>query len=105
MEVKKLTTKEFGDLAQLCFGGNHKKEIIKNTKKMEENKNEKLSFPNAIGMTLRDYFANSAMMASFSNPELLEVVSVKEIKDGSAYDAVAISSYNIADAMLKQREL
>lgn len=57
------------------------------------------------GMTLRDYFANSAMQASLTSPELMEIVSEKEIKDGSSFDAVARVSYKIADAMLKQRDL
>lgn len=51
------------------------------------------------GMTLRDYFANSAM----------QVVITKCIRlftsDASEFDAYAKASYKIADAMLKQREL
>jgi len=57
------------------------------------------------GMTLRDYLANSAMQASLTSPELMQVVSKKGLQDGSAFDAVARVSYKIADAMLKQREL
>jgi len=57
------------------------------------------------GMTLRDYFANSAMQAMTTSPELMEVVSEKSIKDATAFDAIARQSYKLADAMLKQREL
>jgi arginase family enzyme len=57
------------------------------------------------GMTLRDYFANSAMQANLTSPELMEVVSIKQIEDKTAFDAIARVSYQIADAMLKQREL
>jgi len=57
------------------------------------------------GMTLRDYFANSAMQGMTTNPELMEIVSVQSIHDGSAFDAIARQSYKIADAMLKAREL
>jgi hypothetical protein len=48
------------------------------------------------GATLRDYFANSAMqgmLSSFNN------------KTGWSVSDMAESSYLIADAMLKQREL
>jgi len=57
------------------------------------------------GMTLRDYFANSAMQASLTSPELMEVVTAKEIGEGSCFEALARVSYKIADAMLKIREL
>ena len=48
------------------------------------------------GMTLRDYFANSAMQG---------IVSLLQ-KDVEViyYDKIAIDSYELADAMLKQRE-
>lgn len=57
------------------------------------------------GMTLRDYFANSAMQANLTNPDLMEIVSEKSIQDGTTFDAIARVSYQISDAMLKQREL
>ncbi len=57
------------------------------------------------GMTLRDYFANSAMQANLTSPELMEITSETSIKDGSAFEAIARVSYQIADAMLKQRNL
>lgn len=78
---------------------------------MENTENKKINnlfaFPSFgnDGMTLRDYFANSAMQANLASPELMAVVSIKQIEDGSAFDAVARVSYKIADAMLKQREL
>lgn len=53
------------------------------------------------GMTLRDYFANSAMQGMIST-----------FNDKTSFDTfkhcaedLAITSYQIADAMLKQREL
>jgi len=50
------------------------------------------------GMTLRDYFANSAMQATD-----LEAYATRF---GLAYEKhVASDSYRLADAMLKQREL
>jgi hypothetical protein len=54
------------------------------------------------GMTLRDYFANSAMQGLLSNPNWM-----KEYK-GEKYimqkEIISSFSYEIADAMLKQRE-
>ena len=55
------------------------------------------------GMTLRDYFANSAMQAFLTSPELMEVVTAKELQDESCFEALARVSYKIADAMLKIR--
>lgn len=51
---------------------------------------------NQEGMTLRDYFANSAMQGSLSSGK---------IKEGISNDKLAKHFYNLADAMLKQREL
>lgn len=48
------------------------------------------------GMTLRDYFANSAMQGSLSSGI---------IKEGIPNDILAKHFYELADAMLKQREL
>ena len=48
------------------------------------------------GMTLRDYFAAKAMQAIFSNPDITDTNKVK--------DWIAISSYSMADAMMKARE-
>jgi hypothetical protein len=47
------------------------------------------------GMTLRDYFANSAMQGILSNNEL------KSLNPNYYVE----TAYQIADAMLKQREL
>jgi len=47
------------------------------------------------GMPLRDYFANSAMNGWLSNPNM----TIKTMEE------LSIESYNLADAMLKQREL
>jgi len=49
--------------------------------------------------TLRDYFANSAMQGMLSNTNIIDDVS------NSVPEWIAIRSYLIADAMLKQREL
>jgi hypothetical protein len=50
------------------------------------------------GMTLRDYFANSAMKG---------IIERNEISYGysSTYDSIAERAYKMADAMLKQRGL
>jgi len=53
------------------------------------------------GMTLRDYFANSIMQSYIK--EHLELL--RENKVGYTVSDMAESSYLIADAMLKQREL
>lgn len=50
------------------------------------------------GMTLRDYFANSAMQGLLSN-STFNATLPKDSED------VARIAYKIADAMLKQREL
>ena len=57
------------------------------------------------GMTLRDYFANSAMQGIMTNQDFLILV----LKQANGLEAsnIAISkeAYGLADAMLKQREL
>lgn len=53
------------------------------------------------GMTLRDYFANSAMqgyLSSHAHPDASNPFNGR-------YDEMAKESYKAADAMLKQREL
>jgi len=50
-------------------------------------------------VTLRDYFANSAMQGMLSNPSMFDVLN------GNANEIASKLSYEIADAMLKQREL
>jgi len=77
---------------------------------METNKkpNNPIAFPahpnttqeNMAGMTLRDYFANSAMQAHLSSD-----YGILHNSD-SHNDAMLCSRfYDFADAMLKQREL
>ena len=60
------------------------------------------------GMTLRDYFANSAMQGIISNEEL-RVKILMDNKDGREENSVnkdiSVLSYSLADAMLKAREL
>jgi len=46
------------------------------------------------GMSMRDYFAAKAMQGMLTNPDI----------DYSASEYVAMVSYTIADAMLKERE-
>lgn len=54
------------------------------------------------GMTLRDYFDNSAMQGILSNEsEIQRLIS----KSPNVNKLIAEISYNIADAMLEQREL
>jgi hypothetical protein len=65
-----------------------------------ESQNTLMAFSD--GMTLRDYFANSAMHALLSSDFQAEkLVYSLEQND----EIVAITSYRLADAMLKQREL
>jgi len=60
------------------------------------------------GMDLRDYFANSAMQASIANPTMWNDLisdSKKFGKELTTLEYIAKECYEIADAMLKQREL
>lgn len=50
-------------------------------------------------MTLRDYFANSAIQGLVANPLIVDDVTI------SVSEWLAIRSYLIADAMLKQRKI
>ena len=53
------------------------------------------------GMTLRDYFAATAMQGLLSNPKLHEHI----LKQGGAFGGwIEESAYSWADAMLKARE-
>ncbi len=70
------------------------------------NENKKPQNPNAFpsdyetthnGMTLRDYFANSAMQSICVN-------AGRNSFDFNQTDRIANYAYEIADAMLKQRE-
>lgn len=73
-------------------------------------KDKKRAFPRPLdgheGMELRDYFAAKAMQAAISNQDM--VTSINKISNH--YEVSNVSglvdfSYQIADAMLKQREL
>jgi hypothetical protein len=55
---------------------------------------------NQEGMTLRDYFANSAMQGLMSMENKGEYNTIDD-----AWSKISEYSYQIADAMLKQREL
>ena len=64
--------------------------------------------PNSLGegMTLRDYFAAKAMQGVLSNPQFIkDIQSTAKIKKMDDDDTIALFSFAIADAMLKQREL
>lgn len=62
--------------------------------------------PYSPGMTSRDYFAAMAMQAILGNKELfLEVLKSQEDKTMRSSDGIALNSYAMADAMLKQREI
>jgi len=57
------------------------------------------------GMTLLDYFAAKAMQATRSNPILLEpVADLAKDNNKDIYEILAQMSYEIADAMIKERE-
>ena len=55
-------------------------------------------YPEAMGMSLRDWFAGQALMSMLTSPT--------QIKEGSceSYDLAARLSYRFADAMLAARE-
>lgn len=55
------------------------------------------------GMTLRDYFANSAMQGLISNPAQIQTLMGNNPLPVPS--VVAKFAYETADAMLKQREL
>lgn len=50
---------------------------------------------NQEGMTLRDYFATAALQAYLSGPD----------RDSFTHDEWAVPAYQMADAMLKAREV
>lgn len=82
---------------------------------MEENKkpNNPFAFPYSDslngyvqdGMTLRDYFANSAMQGIISSQTVMRSIGMSNDIIGGQIEGICIESYSIADAMLKQREL
>lgn len=53
--------------------------------------------------TLRDEFAMAALMGMNASPELLQVITSGEIKDGSYLEKMAKHAYGQADAMMKRR--
>lgn len=56
-------------------------------------------------VSLRDYFANSAMQAMLSNQDLFLGIIKNADSSISGNEAISKSAYSTADAMLKQREL
>jgi len=70
---------------------------------MEENKKLEYAFPLTDGhtflndgMTLRDYFASKAIQGYMTGRDFQNIRTL---------DDISKASYNLADAMLKQREL
>lgn len=57
------------------------------------------------GMTLRDYFANSAMQSIITNEVLRKALDNNTTTGEEMYNSVAKIAYESADAMLKQREI
>lgn len=58
------------------------------------------------GMTLRDYFAAKAMQSTLSNQDLITSCNqLGEKNNLTNSEALSLFSYQIADAMLKQRDL
>ena len=57
------------------------------------------------GMTLRDYFAAKAMQGLFSSMGEITNSWSKMAKDIPLKDYISDYSYEVADAMLKQRDL
>jgi hypothetical protein len=56
------------------------------------------------GMTLRDYFAAKAMQSILGNPDLIKASNTIGKEDGfKSSEALSILSYQLADAMLIQR--
>lgn len=56
------------------------------------------------GMTLRDYFAAKALEGMTASPELMKVITSLDIENSTAFEKMAQKSYEMADAMLAQRE-
>lgn len=56
------------------------------------------------GMTLRDYFAAKAMQGQVSNQPRLEALNTAAGGEKTVLAWLAESSYEIADALLKERE-
>jgi len=76
-----------------------------------KNKETKYAFPchtiseDYSGMTLRDYFANSAMQSIITNEKIRNAIDKGTETGEEMNKKIALTSYQLADAMLKQREL
>ena len=63
--------------------------------------------PNEIfsGLTMRDYFASKAMQGAISNFDVFDAITKVGREDGiERIQAIALFSFDLADAMLKARE-
>ena len=60
----------------------------------------------AISMTLRDYFAGQALTGFLSAPEVIQrtLVEVGSENGADSPQTFASAAYELADAMLKERE-
>ena len=56
------------------------------------------------GMTLRDYFANTAMLGIIRDKDRVEPLDFQGSIDKDTAEIIAENSYHMADAMLKERE-
>jgi hypothetical protein len=57
--------------------------------------------PRDLGMTLRDYFAAKAMQTCLADKELIDLFVYM---NADVKEQVALTAYQMADAMLKARE-
>lgn len=78
-----------------------------------ENQEKKPRNPNAFpsdyetthnGMTMRDYFAAKAMEAALTNENTRRFADSRFPQLSDMLNAIAKGSYQVADAMLKERE-
>lgn len=65
---------------------------------LDKTVSEEMSGEKGKGVTLRDKFANSAMQGLISNASIVDDIS------SSVPEWIAVRSYLIADAMLKERK-
>lgn len=56
-----------------------------------------------MGMTLRDYFANTAMLGILRDKDRVEPINLKGSLDKPAAEIISEDAYFLADAMLKER--
>ena len=62
------------------------------------------SHPQFRGMQLRDYFAAHIIQGMMASPELLQIVTSKDILKDTCRSRCAFVAYQYADALMKERE-